>query len=274
MEPKGTLPKFRRAPLIEVVHGVQFRPLPMTIVHPGLFYARVRDRYPNVQTVAPLPPVREIFEPAGSARMQLSFATQEELPRAWFVSADDTMLIQLQRERLLINWRKGAGDGEYPHFEKVSAEFQRVYADFAAFAKDQGLGAIEPDQCEMTYINHLHPPVPRSASPDPSTLLRVWAGSAGSEWPNPLEDLSFTARYLLTRNDGHPYGRMFTAVSTLVSPRLSEQILQLEITARGNPSSPDLLGVLDFHAKAHEQIVTCFAGITTETAHGKWERWQ
>ncbi len=274
MEPKGKLPKFRRPPLVEVVHGVQFRPLPMTIAHPGLFYARVRERYPAVQTVAPLPPVREIFEPTGAARMQLSFATQEELPRAWFVSADDTMLIQVQRERLLINWRKGAGDAEYPHFETVSAEFQRIYADFAAFADEQGLGAIEPDQCEMTYINHLHPPAPRSTSPAPSTLLRVWTGSVGPEWPTPLEDLSFTARYLMTGGDKQPYGRLFAAVSTLVSPRGSEQVLQLEITARGSPRAPGLPGVLDFHAKAHEQIVTCFTGITTETAHDAWERWQ
>jgi hypothetical protein len=51
----------------------------MTVAHPGLFYSRVRDRYPQTQTVAPIEPVRETFDAAAPMRLRLSLMAQDEL---------------------------------------------------------------------------------------------------------------------------------------------------------------------------------------------------
>ena len=276
MEAEAKLPKFRRPPLIEVVHGIRFRPLPMTIAHPGLFYLQIRDAYPQVQTVPPLLPIEETFGAGAPVIFQVGLSSGAELPRAWFVSADDTMLVQLQQDRLLLNWRRSAGPAdpaEYPHFEAVSAEFRRVFAELVSFAADAGLGSIDPNQCEMTYINHIddHPIAQR---PEPAELLTVWNSGNGPNFNLSLDDLAFTARYVLRNGDQRPLGRLTAALTTLIAPGHQRRVFQLEITARGAPMGTGLPGVVAFHELAHQQIVRCFAGITTEAAHIKWERWQ
>jgi uncharacterized protein (TIGR04255 family) len=273
MDVPKKLPKFRRPPLIEVVHGVQFRQLPMTIAHPGLFYLRVRDRYPQTQTVVALPPTRETFDDSPML-LHLGFVGQDEIPRAWFVSNDDATLIQLQRDRLLLNWRRGAQSAEYPHFEAVSDEFQRIYADLEAFAAENNLGEVQPTQCEVTYVNHLHAPAARGDRPDPASIIRLLNAQVGPEWQLPIDDLSFTARYLLPGEGGRPIGRLTATLATLISSGGGEAVLQLDITARGSPEGTGLDAVVAFHNMAHKHIVHCFTGITTRAAHEKWDRWQ
>ncbi|MGH7072506.1 MAG: TIGR04255 family protein [Acetobacteraceae bacterium] len=270
------LPKFRRPPLIEVVHGVQFRRLPMTIAHPGLFFDLVKERYPRSQTVPPLPP---ILEDVDSARPPPTFTVMfagidNLLPRAWFISNDDTMLIQLQSDRLLLNWRQRSGEAQYPHFESVAQEFRRVYSELEEFAGRHELGAIEPNQCEMTYINHIARYEIGAQMPPLGGTLRLWGDSVGPEWDVPLDDLSFNARYPLRRKDGQPIGRLSVTLSTLLMPRSEKRLLQLELTARGAPDPGGWNAVSAFHAMAHERIVNCFSGITTDSAHEEWERSQ
>jgi uncharacterized protein (TIGR04255 family) len=248
--------------------------LPMTIAHPGLFYSRVRERYPQTQTVAPLSPVRETFDVAVPLQLRLALMAQDELPRAWFVSQDDAMVIQLQSDRFLLNWRRGAQGAEYPHFEVVTSEFRRAYAELEAFVAENELGEIEPNQCEMTYINHLESIVPGSDRPDPASLLRLWAGKAGPEWNLAQEDIAFTVRYRLRDKAGQLVGRVIATLTPLVALAREERILQLEITARGTPAGTGLPAVIAFHEMAHEHIVRCFTGITTKAAHKIWERWQ
>ena len=218
---------------------MQFAPLPMTIVHPGLFYSRIRDRYPLSQTVPSLAPTRESFDAAAPMMMfQFGLVAQSELPRAWFWSRGDAMLIQLQPDRLLLNWRRAGNDVEYPHYEAVSAEFRRVYSEFETFVSEHSLGVIEPNQCEMTYINHLDPIEPGAERPAPATLFRLWKDEMGPEWDAPLEDLAFTARYVLRGGGGRPVGRLTTTLATLVLPGTGKHVLQLELTARGSPKAP------------------------------------
>jgi uncharacterized protein (TIGR04255 family) len=268
------LPKYRRPPLIEVVHGVQFQRLPMTIVHPGEFYPRVKVEYPRVQTVASLPPIREIFD-VGPAQPQIAFqfAQGDDLPRAWFVSSDDTMLIQLQPNRLLLNWRRGTAAAEYPHFDKVSAEFQRVYHQLEGFVAQTGLGVIKPDQCEMTYINHMVPGEDASAI-SPGHLFRIWTDNLGPEWQMLPDDVAFSTRYILRDHNGEAHGRLSVSLVVLRGLPVMDGTLQLELTVRGKPGTETFNDVIAFHQMAHEHIVRCFTGITTEAAHRQWERFQ
>lgn len=54
------LPEFKSPPVIEVVCGVQFEPLPGFLsVHFGEFWARIRDRYPRTEDRPPLGELRE-----------------------------------------------------------------------------------------------------------------------------------------------------------------------------------------------------------------------
>jgi uncharacterized protein (TIGR04255 family) len=223
----------------------------------------------------PLMPMREEFGTGpGILRFGFDMVAPEMMPRAWFISGDDTMLVQLQSDRLLLNWRKGEQGAEYPHFAQVTAEFQRVYRDFEAFVKTFGLGNILPSQCEMTYVSHLYPEEPEGELPHPARFFRLWSDSQGPEFPLPLDDLSFNARYLLRREDGQPFGRLSAGLSTLPTPNGSGRMFQIDLTARGEPAYGGLEGVVHFHEMAHEQLVQCFTGITRPEAHQIWERSQ
>lgn len=152
MDADRKLPKFRTPPLTEVVHGVQFQRLPMTIVHPGLFYATLKGGFPRSQTVPPLPPIRPTYE-LSPVIGGIQFAEPDEVPRAWFIGQDGSTLIQLQSDRLLFNWRRDPGNAEYPHFEEVHASFRTVYGQLERFISEEVIGDLRPQICEMTYIN-------------------------------------------------------------------------------------------------------------------------
>src|SRR5208282_5564239 len=100
------LPKFRKPPVSEVALGVQFSMPDLTPVHLGLYYQRVRSRFPTVQVQPPLPPAFETFGPAPT--LSFSFPLMGlPSPRMWFVADGGASLIQLQAGRLFFNWRGG-----------------------------------------------------------------------------------------------------------------------------------------------------------------------
>ena len=229
----------------------------MTIVHPGQFYERVRDRYPTVQMAPPLEPIRETFFGEPPLMPFMPFFPIVDLPRVWF-SSEDGLLVQLQADRLHLNWRS-SGSGGYPHFEEVSAEFSRCYSEFEEFAAAVGLGPIQIEQAEISYVNHI-PCDADGRLPSPRSMFRVWRDDQGGpEWDVPVDDLSFCARYALHSQSGGRIGRLSATLQTLVEPR----VLQLDLTARGQISKQSLQGIVEFHELAHASLARSFAALTT-----------
>ena len=77
------------------------------------------------------------------------------LPRVWFVHREDAGIIQLERDRFLHNWKKSKPTDSYVRYHTVLDLFKRHLDSFDSFVKDNGLGTIEPQQYEMTYVNHI-----------------------------------------------------------------------------------------------------------------------
>ncbi|MEI7712525.1 MAG: TIGR04255 family protein [Rhodospirillales bacterium] len=263
------LPKFDRPPVIEVVHGVRFRRLNFDITHPAHFHDLIKDRYPRVQMVPALPPEPEFFGMPQLPTLRFGIPLQVELPRAWFISEDDTRLIQLQSDRLLFNWRAGSGSGIYPRFEIISAEFQKILDIFVDFAATTGIGPVEAELCEMVYINQMGR-WSHGSKMRPDDWLRGWSSDIGSDWGEPMEDFSSVARFALKHPDGQAYGRITVSASTIVVPPSLDRALQLEIMVRGTPTSADSSGIEGFHQIAHDRIVRCFSAMTTDNAHREW----
>src|SRR5262249_30884798 len=59
-------------------------------------------------------------------------------------------LLQIQSTRFHLNWRKR--EGFYPSYRRLIAEFESMFARFAAFTERAGLGKLAPNQWELTYI--------------------------------------------------------------------------------------------------------------------------
>jgi len=204
--------------------------------------------------------------------MVFTTMTRPELPRTWFISADDSVLIQLQADRLLLNWRRGATNAEYPHFETVSGRFRAIYQQFEAFVADAELGTIQPEFCEMTYVNQFRPKDADGGLPNVRDILRLWPEPFGQEWNVRADAVRFQADYRMLPVNGESPGRLTASLNVANMQSIPSQVLQFELAARGRPLGDGFNGVIAFHERARENIVRYFAAVTTETAQNEWHR--
>lgn len=144
--------KFKFPPINELVIGVFFnRPLlGLRAEHIGLFWHAIRDAYPTVSQTGPIVAQGQAFQAAVATAPEEIYP----LPRFWLSSADETMLVQLQRNAFFLNWRKR--DQMYPHYDTVKREFDRVYGVFAEFVRETARQDFAIEVAELTYINLTH----------------------------------------------------------------------------------------------------------------------
>lgn len=276
MSQQSSLPRFRKPPVSEVVIGVQFQTPILTPIHLGLFYQKIKERFPVVAVQPPLQPTFETFETIPAMMLQMPFPFMGmgvASPRMWFSSQDGSSLVQLQAGRLNFNWRGGAGRSAYPHFDKVQSEFMKTLDELNTLVLSEGLPEPDVNQCELVYVN----PLPYNATgvslSEPQKIFGIWGGVQGDEWTSTPEDVMFVARYRFNDKDGNPFGRLTASVASGVGGD-GTPAFHLEMTARGRPIGEGRTGIVEFHQHAHEAIVRCFAAITTSEMHARWERYQ
>jgi uncharacterized protein (TIGR04255 family) len=266
------LPRFRNPPVSEVALGVQF-PAVLNPVHLGLYYQRVKARFPKVQVQ---PPITSAFETFASSPIVagIPIPIMGLQPRMWFLSEDESSLIQLQSDRLLFNWRGSLQGIPYPHFDAVHAEFVNALDVLETLAEAEGITDMVANQCEVLYVNPLPTASTGVALSEPEKIFRICSNQRGVEWREPQEDLSFTLRYRLNDGEGKPFGRLTAAVLSSGSAPHIAPGFQLEMTARGVPQGSGRQGITAFHDHGHRAIVRCFAALTTLEMHKLWERYQ
>jgi len=111
---------FRRPPVIEVAIGIEFvTPAPLAVQSVFDLRETLGEAYPRVELQPPLPPL----PPLGVSGTYLGLQFGGPANRWWFLSGDDSRLIQLQQDRLLLNWRRTAQDSVYPRFHSLLPEF-------------------------------------------------------------------------------------------------------------------------------------------------------
>jgi uncharacterized protein (TIGR04255 family) len=274
MNDDAPLPRFRNPPVSEVALGVQF-PAVLNPVHLGLYYQRVKARFPKVQVQPPIAAAFETFAPSPTVLgMPVPTPIMGLQPRMWFLSEDENSLIQLQSDRLLYNWRGGLQGVPYPHFEAVHAEFVNAFDILEALSEAEGITEVVVNQCEVLYVNRLPTANTGVTVTEPERIFRVLSNQRGREWDEPREDLSFIIRYRLNDAGGKPFGRLTAvAASSSSTPQIAPGF-QLEMVARGVPQGTGRQGIAAFHDHGHRAIVRCFAAITTPEMHKLWERYQ
>lgn len=258
---KNALPAYDAPPLVEVVFGRQFDPLPLTVAHTGLLWERLdRKAYPDVQEQAPLPPVVEIYD--GHAGPEIDIGEVLGFPRLWFTSREHDSLIQLQRDRLLVNWR--AGMKPYPRYTTLFPKFQAVWATFETFVRAELDRAPSLRQLELTYVNH----IPWASWPDLGAALRATfpdlAWRADSRFLVAPEGGEHRLTFRLPDKSGRLHVRFRDGRRTADGAR----IFILELTARGFlPDAPA------WFEMAHDWIVRGFADLTSSEMQEKtWQR--
>ncbi len=267
------LPEFRSPPVTEVALAVQFEPLDISPVHLGLIALRLRELgYGRIEQHPPLQPVVEQFG-APRSPVQVRLELGPPAVRHWFTSDDGNRLVQLQPDRFIHNWRKVASGDEYPRYEVIKETFTERLADFTGFLADEQLGEFRPNQCEVTYVNHVRQNDGWRTASDLASIV----GIAGNSYvdgflPGP-EDARTAARFVI-ESAGHPIGRLHVNCHTTFDLQKNEPVVAISMTARGMPRTSDMDGVLAFIDLGREWVVRGFADVTTSQMHETWGREQ
>ncbi|OWY28489.1 TIGR04255 family protein [Herbaspirillum robiniae] len=259
------LPDFLNPPLNEVVMGVQFsRPKGYQQIYAGQVWQLFKDQYPVVQEQPALPPAfetfglqQQIFPPPPG----FGFFSGAMHDRFWFLTSKGEELLQFQEDKLLHNWRKiGDETNEYPRFESVIDRFGDELGKLQEFMTTLSGQQLLINQCEVSYINHI---VFTEALPTPQHWLNFVNFQSIS--PN---DVSMVLRETILDDEQRPQARLTYEIS--IGQKSGQQMMNLGITFRGIPKTPNLPDVLAFLNAGRLRIVTRFAEITTTAAHEYW----
>lgn len=278
----GATPHFKNPPVVETVLGVQFAPLKnMRVTHYGLLLPHLREVFstPNEQLTKvseqpPLEPVIEGFD-GGALRppsVQWSLSPAPPLPRCWYTSEDEQFLIQVQPDRLILNWRRQQDpSGEYPRYAAILDRFLKVYAVFCRFVENdenESSGRVQPNQCEVTYVNHIDLPDGQNMAETLDKTLMGWKLATSDGWLTGAEHGEFAASYVIPEK----CGRLHIKAQRAVRRADSREIIRLSLTARGAPPTPDTDGIHQWLDIGHEWVVRGFASLTSPELHKKWGR--
>lgn len=267
------LPDFSDPPVVEVALGVQFEPLELRSAHIGLWWQKIRDRFPRIEEQAPLDPAIERFgvPRARVAKLRFEMTTKPPVPRSWFLNEEGTELIQLQPDRFVHNWRKDGKDTPYPRYERVRDTFEKELREFEAFLGAEGLGRVVANQCEVTYVNHVMAGRGWDHLGQLDMLLRLFARPEPSAFLPAPEEARVSAHYVIPGAHG-PIGRLHIAAEPAYRTEDDQPMYVLKLIARGEPEGEGIDGVLAFLDVGREWVVRGFADVTTAQMHNLWGR--
>jgi uncharacterized protein (TIGR04255 family) len=268
-------PSFDNPPVNEVVLGVQFEPIAgLEVAHLGLYWDRIRSLFPLTETKGPLAQQVEVFGDVKAPQIQLQLSETYPAPRCWFISQSRTELIQIQADRFLFNWRKSDQSSVYPRYPYVRSKFSEHVEQFTAFLHDVGLGALSPNTCEVTYINHIEVDNAVFARIGQlESVLEIWSGNTSDRFLAELsgpEEAEIRVSYRIPGPSGAPVGRLRIVAEPRVKLTDQRFLLRLTLSARGAPLEPSLTGVMQFLDLGREYVVRGFTSITTARMHDLW----
>ena len=259
---------FGSPPVYETALTVQFEELrEFRTIHFGQFYSRISEDFPIAEDKPRAEPIREMF-PKIFGSPQIHIIPKKHGPeRVWYRDRrDGSFLLQLQPDRISLNWRKISDSEHYPSFAENGPLFLDAYRKFQDFCGNHDLGKLEPNLSEVVYVNRILPEQGESAI---ESFGRIFTGL---EWkhsedflPQP-EIASFNRVYEI----GEQEGRFYAEAGIAKHPELGE-FVQLNITARILIDSEER--VVASLQKAHDWVVNGFVSLTTPDSQFKrWKR--
>jgi uncharacterized protein (TIGR04255 family) len=252
------LPQYDSPPVNETVLGIEFKPLnAWGLPHFGLFWTKIREKYPKFSVQPPLP------EESSGGGFRLSFGPMPQV-RCWFHDDKDHWLIQVQNSRFISNWRK-RDDSPYPSYTLFRDRFVEQYMLFQSFLAEEELGETAFFQAEVSYINlidiegdfrRLPEIFPVFSEFKEGTCLPLPQGG-GTNFVYPMPDEK---------------GRLHVGIQSVLNHEAVKEVVQLSVTGKTLIASNDLDSALASLDNSHEWVVRGFTDFTTPAMHEAWGR--
>lgn len=257
-ELSGPLPDFERPPLQEVALAVGFDEWSgLRAIELGPLWQSWRQEYPHLDEQPPLPP-----EPGqGGTGFLVSFGAPP-LGRHLFTSADGSRMLQLQADRLILNWRRPQGGGAYPRYPALRAEVQRRLSELQDFSRDRRGAPLLVRQVEVTYVNLI------AGTGGVPALADVLVGQAetADDWLGTLQEERLVRRW----SAAGPEELSLSSVAAPGGVYEDSPVLALTLSVRGTvPTTERVWDTLD---SAHAHLVRSFTALTLPSMHERWGR--
>jgi len=262
------LPDFAKPPAVETLLGLHFKPLAgWSVPHFGLFWNAIKRNYPQVEVHPPITSEMALKFEVDPRRVQ--FQLTSEVPvRCWFIHKSGSRLIQVQNSSFIQNWRKPAAGAEYLHYDDLWPTFIEMWGAFRRFLSGNSVEQPSITDCEVTYINHIDRGEGWDHFAQLSEIIPAWCGEgSGNFLPAPLS-VSINAFYPIKDNAG----RLEITVQPGVRKADGKETIQLVLTAKCRPQSPDVRDLKNCLDLAREWVVRGFDDFTSERMHEVWQK--
>jgi uncharacterized protein (TIGR04255 family) len=256
---KPNIVDFDNPPLVEVVCGVQFKPVHLFTPHIGLLWQQYQPEYPVFREMPPL-----LNQPQVLPHPAIPLGLGPPL-RMCFMQQDQTWVVQIQADRLITNWKK-IGQAEYPRFEQIENNFRSNFEKFIEFARKAGIAEIQPLFYDLTYVNHITKDNGFTSFGSIGDILPdfAWRNSSG-RFLNDIKGLAFNASFQIEKTATLVIS---TAAGKSIPDRQDIFQLTLKITGSADNMSPSA-----WFNRTHHWMNAAFTDITSEKIQTEqWKR--
>jgi uncharacterized protein (TIGR04255 family) len=259
MVPK--LASYTNPPIVESVLGVEFsEPIKgWNLGHYGMFWQRVREKYPTLEVNQPLTDESGLF-----------LTAEPILPRCWYVAPASDRLVQIQPDRFIVNWRRrpqGANE-EYPHYPANRDIFLTEWNAFTDFLASEKLTLPAVKRCEVTYVNQIDQGQGWENSGDLEDVFTCWKGKSDDPLFSRPEHVSFNLAYMV-----HERVVLNCQLSPTIRIDTGKQSLRFNLTAKVEPQ-PEVTGTVEGILSALDEcryaVVKGFESLTTVPIQQFW----
>lgn len=260
------LPDYERPPVVEVLIGVQFVPVPQFGMREAVAVSRAFDDWEVVDVVPALEPIVEA--PAGHlVAPMLRFGLGSPPMRVVLGQDGEHWVAQVQQDRVVAHERKVDAR---PSFANVKPRLWDVVAR-AADALDRPLLAEphSPELVEVIYLNRLPVGEGWNDFTEMHRVLRVFSAQAGAGRFASFEQAQVGFAYELG-DEGEFAGRLRVVAEPHVGQDQAK-FLQLQLISRRFVNNLDLDSVLE---RCHADVVEGFTAVTTDHMHEGWGRYR
>lgn len=236
-----------------------FSPRPdLLIAHIGDFWSVIRDRYPSTEHA-------QLVLGEGEAPVQDRFGNW--LPRVWFLSEDNGMLVQVQQDRLYVNWRATDREPTYPRFPAVKNEFDRVWSLFVGrMAQLTGAPPV-PVRVEVSYTNFISNGEAVRSTADLSRVLKVFHWAEDHKYLSPPSGIALNMTFPLRSGAGNL--RVRAATAERANDRARGLHLELQVVAAISNVGQSIDELIE---EGHQTIIHAFEDLTTAEMQDNWIR--
>lgn len=259
------LPDYERPPVNEVVIGLSFGQFKLSQAHIGLFWSRIRDRYPDLREVPPLQSVIERFDNEATGA-SIEMVDLPPTRRSWFIGTEPQWLLQVQDDRVLHNWRRVTDTDRYPHFEACLERFQSAWSALQTMIAKEKLGEPDVVQLEVSYINHIAVGEGWNDLADVGLVLPDLQWRPTPRWLPTAETFAWQTTFRLPLERA----RLHIKVQHALRNRDRKPVLVCELTVRGMPAQ---LTMQEWMLGARAACVNAFADvIASDLQKSVWGR--